>query len=985
VKVRLAASIAALLASFSYFSLSTMAQQPVAVQDSAAALEGYEGRTVSKIEIALAPDKNEELARSLIVQKAGQPLSHEAIQRSVAALQEHEEFRRVQLSIEPDVNGLRLIFLLQPVYHVGLVSFPGAERVSYVRVLQAVNIPVDGIFIADVIPEKEKAVRAFLAQEGFFGASVKARTEADRVHKLMNIGFVCTLGKRAKVGQVRVMGPSPEESADIEHTLHSLWARISSASLRTGQPYSKRRVDKALDHVRAHLLRIGRLAPSVRAVPSYEAATNRANLVLEVKPGPVVIVRIEGAHLWKRTMHKLIPIFQEGAIDQDLIDEGRRNLLSYFQAKSYFDVSVTPTTENKDDRVTITYRVERGMRHKVSHVIFTNNRYFNDGELQAHIAIRKARFPLYRGKYSEDLLRKSTASIEALYRREGFAKVKVITNVTDDDPIVDVEFIIQEGEQNRVHSLRIVDASGEPVQLQMGRRKPSLQPGKAFSLYYLNDDRNQILAGYLNRGYPDAVVDGDSAPFVGDPHLVDVTFRVALGRQVRTGEVILLGANHTKPTFVRSVVGQNVKTGQPLGQNSVLHSESDLYTLGVFDWTSVSALAPDENSDGREVLVRVHESRRNSLDIGGGLEVIPRNGNLPVGTVAVPGLPGVNLGNKFTVSQKSFVGPRGSIQFSRHNIRGRAETASIGIELSRLDQRGAFTYSDPDVWGSRWSSLFSVTAERSTENPIFTAALGQAAFQVETALDKRKMQKIITRYSYGRTDLTHLLIPELVLPEDRNVRLSSVYAEYVRDTRDKPLDAHRGQFQTLSLGITPTAFGSSANFVKFLGQSSFYTPVRPWLTWANNVRIGTATPFLDSRVPLSERFFSGGPNTLRGFAINGAGPQRPVQVCSNPADTSTCTLISVPVGGEMLVILNSEARFPIPLKENLGGVLFYDGGNVYNNINLRQFVDNYTNTIGFGFRYNTKVGPVRIDIAHRLTRIPGVKATQYFITLGQAF
>ena len=87
----------------------------------------------------------------------------------------------------------------------------------------------------------------------------------------------------------------------------------------------------------------------------------------------------------------------------------------------------------------------------------------------------------------------------------------------------------------------------------------------------------------------------------------------------------------------------------------------------------------------------------------------------------------------------------------------------------------------------------------------------------------------------------------------------------------------------------------------------------------------------------------------------------------------------------MLAIINSEARFPIPLKENLGGVLFYDGGNVYNNINFRQLLDNYTNTIGFGFRYNTKVGPVRIDIAHRLTRIPGVKATQYFITLGQAF
>lgn len=87
----------------------------------------------------------------------------------------------------------------------------------------------------------------------------------------------------------------------------------------------------------------------------------------------------------------------------------------------------------------------------------------------------------------------------------------------------------------------------------------------------------------------------------------------------------------------------------------------------------------------------------------------------------------------------------------------------------------------------------------------------------------------------------------------------------------------------------------------------------------------------------------------------------------------------------MLAIFNSEARFPIPQKQNLSGVIFYDGGNVYNNINARQFFNNYTNTVGVGIRYKTKIGPIRFDIAQRLTHIPGVKATQYFITLGQAF
>lgn len=87
----------------------------------------------------------------------------------------------------------------------------------------------------------------------------------------------------------------------------------------------------------------------------------------------------------------------------------------------------------------------------------------------------------------------------------------------------------------------------------------------------------------------------------------------------------------------------------------------------------------------------------------------------------------------------------------------------------------------------------------------------------------------------------------------------------------------------------------------------------------------------------------------------------------------------------MLAIFNSEARFPIPLNENLGGVIFYDGGNVYANINAHQFLSNYSNSVGIGLRYNTRVGPIRVDVGRNLNPLPGVKATQYFITLGQAF
>jgi outer membrane protein insertion porin family len=968
--------VASLFASFAAF----------AQQSQPNTYAGFEGQAVSSVEMATPANVDRDAIRKLIKQEAGKPFSLADVRESAAALQQTHLFTQVQVNVEPEPSGLRILFILQPAEYVGVLSFPGTgTRFAYTELLQAANIPEQSPFFLRLQEQTKNGLLTFFHKRGYFAAQIQPEIQRDDAHRIVNLIFHCTMEEQARVRNITFEGLSEQQSASLRVSLRGIWAKLKRVSLKPGQKYSEPSVTKSIDFIRQRLRKDDQLAPEVRlASADYDASSNLVDVKFHVTPPVKVTVRISGAKVSKGTMHRLIPIYEEDAVDQDLVDEGQRNLESYFQTKGYFDATVDSHVDKRDGMVNVVYEVSRGAKHEVKGVYFDGNHYFTDKQLQPHVTIKKG-FLFLHGDYSEQALRKSVDALTTIYKDAGFADVSIRPKVEDFKPEVYVTFEIAGGTQNTVASLQVLNNKTQPL-AKLTRKHPLvLKPGKPYSPRLLEADRSQLLAAYLDLGYLNVSFRSAVSPVPGDPHKMDVTYTIDEGPQAFVSDVVLLGEKHTKPQFMQKIYGTQIKPDQPLSETKFLQSQSDLYDLGVFDWASIKPLRPIVDQTQELVLVKVHESPLNSMDIGGGLEVIPRSGNVPANSVVVPGLPPISLGNKFTVSQKSYIGPLFTFDFTRHDIRGRAESATFGTVLSRLDQRVFFTYTGPHLHGSSWSSLLSFSAERTTENPIYTAELGSASFQVEKALNKKRTANLIFRYSFQRTNLYNIIIPDLVLPQDQHVRFSTFEVEYVRDTRDNPLDAHRGVFQSFDFGVTPTAFGSSANFVRFLGQTSFYKQVKPWLVWANDFRLGLAKPFSGSEVPLSERFFTGGADSLRGFPINGAGPQRPVPVCSNPADQSTCTLISVPEGGDMLFIFNSEARFPLPFREGLGAVLFYDGGNVYSNINLRQFADNFTHSVGVGIRYKTPVGPIRFDVGYRITTVPGVGTTQYFVSLGQSF
>jgi len=638
---------------------------------------------------------------------------------------------------------------------------------------------------------------------------------------------------------------------------------------------------------------------------------------------------------------------------------------------------------NQSAAVTIVYTISKGKKHKVTGVSVAGNSQLKTPELMPLVTVKKSHL-FSPGDYSEQLVRASAKNLTSLYESEGFSSARVTYTVSQKDGNRSVAFHVTEGPRDIVSSIKIEGADTFPeAKFAPGGLK--LAPGKPYSQNFVEADRASIGAHYLQAGYLTSSF-RQTATIVSknDPHHINVVYHIYEGPLVYTKDVLTLGRVHTQQRLIDRDMASIVPR-QPLTETQLLTTESLLYNhTGVFDWAEVDPRRQITTQSKEDVLVKVHEAKRNSLTYGFGFEVINRGGSVPSGTVALPNLPPVGLPSNFTTSQTTYYGPRGTVQYTRNNLRGKGESLSFTGFAGRLDQRAAAYYIDPDLLWSKWGSTTSFLAERDEENPIFSSQVENGSYQLQRFLDKKKQDIFFLRYSFSQTDLTRILIPELVLPQDQHVRLSTIATNLTRDTRDNPLDAHKGILQTVEIDLSSSKLGSSVNFAKLTSQAAYYRPIFHNIVWANSIRIGLAQPFLNSRVPLSEAFFTGGGNTLRGFPLDGAGPQRQVQVCSSGSSTD-CSYIQVPSGGNEQLIFNSEARIPLPIKKGLGMVVFYDGGNVFPRVGFHDFASLYTNNVGLGLRYATPVGPVRIDLGHNVNPVPGVKSTQYFVSIGQAF
>jgi outer membrane protein insertion porin family len=942
----------------------------------------------------------------------GQPFSIEAEGASLRELFRAGQYADLRAEMTDVPGGVRLDYVVRQNYYINRVQIDGLrEPPGEPMALSALRLNLGETFRDSDMKDALDRLQQTLEDDGQYQSKLSYESTPHPDTLQMDILVHVTSGPRARIGDITIQNQTQFSDAELRGKL----------KVKQGKNITSDQLNRSEDRVRKWLSTKDYLGARVTAHRgAYDPSSNLVPVEFTIYAGSEVRVAVDGAKIPMRTLRKLIPIYEEGAVDEDLLQEGRRSLRDWFERAGYFDAQVsyaiaeTPAEEKGNilhrAARTVTYHVDRGEHHRLVGLEFTGNQYFSSSLISARLKNQPATYAS-PGRYSTELLQDDVASIRTLYDANGFHDVDVQSQLLDDyqghKGDLFVRFNIKEGQQTRIADLSIngnQHLSEDEVLAAVGSTK-----GQPYSEFNVSTDRDNILALYFDQGFTEASFSADvqnvpPAKPNANP-TVKLTYHITEGPQVLVARVLLSGYEHTRPGVISREVG--IKAGEPMSEGAIVETQRKLYNLGIFSRVAVAPQDPEGDTTDKTLVVMVDEAKRYTFAYGLGFEV-------------------QRLASGATGSTLS-ASPRITLELTKANLTGRADSLSFKARASTIQGRGLVTYTAPNYFASENFTLqLSAYYEKTHDIQTFDSRRAEGSIQVTQRLSATS--SLLYRYAFRKVET--ILSPAASITNaeqlplfNQNTDIAEFGVSWLRDRRNSPSDPTRGDFETVDVDLAAKEIGSHTNFIHVYLQNSTYTPIGRHFVFARSTRFGIQTPYGNSvswDIPLPERFFAGGGTSLRGFGLNQAGPRDPNS--------------GFPLGGQAMLVFNQDLRFPmhLPLIGNrLGGAVFYDAGNVFASIrkitfrtapvapvfdpshanvcltNCTNELSYFSHTIGFEFRYNTPIGPIAIDLGYQLnpakfltpiggtcpptptspclTTLSKLPGFQFFINLGTTF
>lgn len=951
------------------------------------AIDRLAGRVVTAIHLDAEGQRNDAPdLLGLIEVRRGQPLDLMQLRASMAQLFSAGRFDNIAVRAVESGAGIELIFDLTPRHVIDTVQFVGLDRGMAAALERDLRTRYNGLPRASQAEAAARSVEQAMADRGFRQANVQPSLNTTHLPDRATLVLTVTPGPLAVINSAKVEGATPLPTDTI----------LKRARVAIGQPYRPRDIDAGIDALTEELRARGFYETTVSHTHDVVSEDGRrVDVVITVDSASLVTVTFAGDPLPGKDT-ELVPIKREGSADDDLLEDSVRRIESALRRQGYWKGRATFARADTPAGKLVTITVTRGLRYRFERLEVIGNTQMTTSSIAAMLGLEAGEL------FDESKVARAVAAVRDSYVQQGYAAVVITTNVDelppvrpDGDPRVVERLTIQEGVRTRVGEITITGASrvSNAEILAVMRLK---RDGPFVAALVLGE-RELIRQRYDERGYSAAVV--DVRPQLSDDKTV-ATIRVEItaeGPQTVLDRVIIVGNRRVSEATIRNAIA--LTPGQPFGATQRSKLQQQLAAMGFFRRIAINEAPHSDGDAGTDIVITVDESPTTTISYGGGLEADLRARSVEGGGTV----------DKFEVA------PRASFEIGRTNLWGKNRSVNFfsGVSLRPIDDaqnpardgkccgfseyRAIGSLREPHAFGLNIDGLISISAEQAIRSN-FNFFRRDASAQVLRRLSSH--DSVIGRYSLERVRLFNVRNLEEQLLVDRlfpRIRLSVFSLSVLRDTRVDALSPTGGALLSIDGDLAAQAIGSQFGFAKTLGQAFVYRqlPSAPRVVLAGGLRVGLLRGFvrvapvtdengnqiIENGVPLtarvedvhvSQRFFTGGSNTVRGFQQDrlGAPDVLDADGLSN--------------GGNGLMVINAEIRTAVT--KEIGFATFFDAGNVFSRVH-EMTLGGLRSSLGVGLRYRSPLGPLRFDLGWKLGTLFATEKRrwEFHFSIGEAF
>lgn len=633
------------------------------------------------------------------------------------------------------------------------------------------------------------------------------------------------------------------------------------------------------------------------------------------------------------------------ALDERAVAESMEKIRASYAKKGYYLADVDYHVEPTDGGETLlVFDIRENQGVVVRRVMFIGNKVFKDKELRKVIRTREKTafsFLTGTGKYEDEMMKNDVMFLMYHYLNHGYLKVKASppkVTISKDKRYIFVTFEIYEGNQYRIGSVTLagdVLTTHEELAGLLATKK-----GEIYSQRTLDGDVMALTERYGDEGYAFANINPETRP--DDETLTaDININITKGKKIRVERINIEGNTTTRDKVIRREL--KIKENDRYSERELKKSRENLMRLGFFEEVNF-ATPRGSRDDTMHLNITVKEKATGSFNVSAGFS---------------------------TFDQFIF---NASIQ--KQNFFGYGVGGAISAEISKKRQLFMLSANDPYFLDSLWSAGFSAYrsafdyADFRRESFGGDLSLGHRFFDHFSAQAGYQIEKVkVTDFNFA--------VPQ-VFRQNASGLTSALSLTVARDTRDNMITPHKGMYSAAVQEVSGAKLGGNNDFYRVNFRNMIYVPIWKTFIFQQFARIGYIKSLNNQTVPLYERFFAGGPSSLRGFFMNSVGPS--LRIPSSLAGGVTNFVF----GGDKLLLLIGEFEIPIYNKAGLRAVAFFDAGNAYAE-NQNYSFTNIRSDYGFGVRWNSPMGPLRFEWGFPIKPRAGEDPVQFNFTVGNYF